>query len=136
MLTWPLLCRECRRRSTFTVAAARHGLCSPHKWRAEAAGIDLGASYRAWFTRTRGRQTRQLPAVLDPAFELRDCPQCGDPIQPWQRWFWRRGVRVRRWCTPSEYARRQTCGSQYCAGERNPTVSSGAFVGAGRMRRA
>ena len=134
-MRWPLLCTECQRRSTFNVAAGRHGLCLPHKWRAEAQGINLAASYRAWFTRTRGRQTRQLPAVLDPEFTLRSCPQCAAPIEPWQKWDTRRGYRYRRWCTPSEYARRQTCGDPYCAADVNPTITSGWFMGARRMRR-
>ena len=130
-------CRQCLARQTLNEAEEPNGLCRVCAWRREARGYDAREWYVNWFTRTRGRQTRQLPEVLHPDFPLKSCPQCGDPIHPWERTVTRRGKRVRSWCTPGMYSRRQTCGSQFCAGDLHPEtrVTSGAFVGMKEVKR-
>ena len=129
-------CRQCLARQTLNEAERPNGLCRVCRWRREAKGFGPGW-YVRWFTRSRGKATRQLPEVLSPDFQLRDCPQCGNPIHPWERTITRRGKRVRVWITPGLYAARQTCGSQHCAGDLHPEtrVTSGAFVGMKEVRR-
>lgn len=115
---WPKLCRECRRKGTFTPAPS--GLCAVHRWRRDAEGVDLSWLFRDDYKRTKTIEGKRssVPAILDPDFRLNPCRVCGDPIQPFKiprksTVKGREGERVRSWATPAAYARKKTC-SEHC----------------------
>ena len=131
-------CKPCLRRGTLNAAVGDMGLCNVHLWQWQASGFPDDYFERWW----RGQENGQgkvygrMPAVLATTFALRDCPECGNAILPWQRWETRRGHRKLRWVTPAEYQKRVTC-SVDCgarAGQGGAT-GSGRWVGMGAIRR-